>query len=1020
MVIDKITEQKILDRARIEDFLTNLKATGKDLYTTCPICGKTGKAKGLIISPVKQIGKCFSCDLKFKGAVGYLMKVKSMTYPDSLEEIARHYSIEIEPESVRKKRLKASTDTKNTFRDKQLRESGLELKDIEVEITQDDKTTSHRIPFRVGTRDQYNNLLDGDGDDMLIEYYDLEGRQVKYKHPKSEKMLPLVRVRWQNPAIKLDKDQRPIKYQSPSGSGSHLYIPEKVRILYKYRRPVQVLFIQEGEKKAEKSCKHSIPSVGIMGIQNLGYDNQLPVDLQYIIHTCEVKSVCFLLDSDWNNLSDKLINGDRVDQRPKSFFYAVKNYKDYMRTLVNLGLAVEIYFGYVKPNEKQAKGIDDYLVQVLKGKEEKLRADIDFAMNAKDGTGEHVQVYKITQLTDQKLADLWLLNDAEKFVEAHRDELKDLAEFKIGKLSWRFADDGKLEMAQPLLPDETFFEEKYIKTQYGERSELSFRYVRCMNFLQNRGYYKYKKKSGEWELIHIDSKVVDPVDHFEVKDFVKEFCRELKREDVLDMLMRGGPQYLGPEKLSNLDLLYPNFERATKTTQRLFFRNKMWEISSEGIRELEYSQMKDYVWKDKIIPFDATITPPMLDVLKITRELLAKKEYEELIEGEFLLELTDTGKKCDFLVFLKNASLFTWRKSEAGEPVSMEELLQNNRHLLNKITALGYLLHDYKNASELKAVIAMDGKLTEVGRSDGRTGKSLMGMSISFVIPQTYIAAKSKRLTEDQFLFGEVSEKTRNIFLDDVRANIDFEFFYPLITGKLRVNPKGGAPFTLGHHETPKLLITTNHAINGEGTSTVDRQALISFSDFYDDRRKPSDISGRSFFGDEWDAEQWNLFYNFMAQCLVIYFRAIEQRWGRLSNQGVIQPPMENLELRRLRQSVGEDFLMWAEEYYAPPQDDNEFEKKHLNQREARKDLYNDFLDKFSHARKYVTASSFGKRMKDYCRYKGFHFNPHKPNEAGADYMIWKNEFPVESFIGFSDKSGGIEYYTIADNDWRN
>ena len=60
---------------------------------------------------------------------------------------------------------------------------------------------------------------------------------------------------------------------------------------------------------------------------------------------------------------------------------------------------------------------------------------------------------------------------------------------------------------------------------------------------------------------------------------------------------------------------------------------------------------------------------------------------------------------------------------------SIEEQFENNLHFLSKLTALGYLLHRYRNKSCEKAVICMDGRNSEVGESWGRTGKSLFGMA---------------------------------------------------------------------------------------------------------------------------------------------------------------------------------------------------------------------------------------------------------------------------------------------------
>ena len=787
--------QKIKDAAKIEDFIPNLKKNGSGLKADCPNCKKQG---GLKVTPNKQLAKCFSCDFAVANAWDYLIKVDSLNFPEAMEQIAQRYSIPIESDAERKKRMKrAKKKREKSFCQQQLEQSGLTEPDVTAKVYADDEanTTKEVVVFKSGTRDQYGRYKLGRADDdMLIYYYDLEGRPVTYKKEKTSRFEQLIRVRWQNPEAHRDKENRPIKYQSPSGSGSHLYIPEKIRSKYKHKKKIARLYIQEGEKKAEKACKHGIPSVGIMGIQNLGYNNQLPPDLQIIIQTCEVEEVVFMLDSDWDQLSNSLKNGDNIEGRPRNFFYAVKNYKEYMRTLVNLGLAVEIYFGHVQQNSKNDKGIDDLLANTLKTKETELAEDIDRAIHEKDGAGNYVQVHKITMMNDKQLADLWLLNDADKFAQEHKAEIEHLTEFKFGRLLRRFDEEGKLVMAQPILPTEQYWETTIIETKNGERKQLNFDYANCFTFLQNRGFHRIRMKSGAWDFVHVDkSKVIKKVDPYEIRDYVTEFTKEMKgRKDVLNLLYRGGTQYLGYEKLSNLEYINPRFERATKASQNMYFKDKFWKITAEGIKEYNYTQMEKFVWQDKIVDFEAKIlTDPMINVKRVTNEMKQQKEFEQLPEGEFIIQVSNEAQKCDFLRFLSNASKFYWRKRmlydkdptryDAIEP---EEVFEETRHLVNKLTATGYLLHDYKNDSELKAVIAMDGKLSEVGASNGRSGKSLFGRAIEYVIPQVYIAAKNKKLTEDQFLFGEVTEKVKNVFLDDVRANVDFEFFFPLITGK--------------------------------------------------------------------------------------------------------------------------------------------------------------------------------------------------------------------------------------------
>ena len=1029
--------EKIKSVASLEDVVSAVSTSGKDRLAKCPNCGvfDLKKKKGLTFNTGKQLVKCFSCGYGTNSPISYLMETQNKSYPEALQMLAEIHSIEIEEDTSRHERLeyekKYRANHKKTFRDRQLEESGLAEDDITAHVTEDDKTLRYVQTFRSGTKDQYGNILLGNGDDMLIYYYDLEGSQVMYRQEKSNRMKPLIRVRWQNPDLHLDKEGKAKKYESPYGSGSHIYIPEKVRQKYRSASPVEILFIQEGEKKSEKATKHDIPSIGIMGIQNVGTKtHNLPQDLQLIIQKCETRHVVFILDADWDDLSEKVRTGDQVDQRPRSFFYAVKNYKEYMRTLVNIGVSVEIWFGYVIRNDTSVKGIDDLLTTVLKGKESDLRQDIDTAMHQKDGKGQYIQLHKITMMPDNQIADLWLLNDAEAFAAKHREKLVALQEFQIGKLKRRFNEKGKLELAQPLLPNEQYWEELIHTTRSGdERHELQFDYTNCFNFLLNRGFARVRLKSGTWEFVHIENRVVHKVDNYDIKDFVTEFTRELKRKDVLNMLYRGGPQYLGYEKLSNLEFTRPVIEKATRESQCLFFQDKIWYITADGIKELTYAEFKNHVWEEKVIKAKVKKLPPLIEVRRMDdnfRKQVKDLAWKDSPDGGFFYDLSKDGLKCHFLLFLQNVSNFIWRKQKRRlyqndnirkeDQISNEELLDNSLHLINKLTAIGYLLHDYKNDSEMKAVIAMDGKLSEVGTSNGRTGKSLIGKAIEFLIPQVYIPAKSKKITEDNFLFGEVTEKTKNIFLDDVRANVDFEFFFPLITGKLKVNPKGAPPFTLEQEDTPKLFMTTNHAINGEGASFTDRQSFMAFSDYYNEQHKPVDDFGINFFS-EWDNDQWNLFYNLMANCLILYFRSLREGWSG-KNAGIVEPPMGSIEKRHLRQMIGEDFLQWAEAAFTGSSSGFPTGESKLNSIQERKKLFDEFMEQFPHARKYLTSTSFGKRMKHYCRYKGLHFNPNKPNEEGIDFFTFRKKFPDGLFDGEADKTGGKEYWTIANNVW--
>jgi hypothetical protein len=491
--------------------------------------------------------------------------------------------------------------------------------------------------------------------------------------------------------------------------------------------------------------------------------------------------------------------------------------------------------------------------------------------------------------------------------------------------------------------------------------------------------------------------IISIVEPYQIKDFIVKVTKEIAPKDIRNMLYRGGKMYLGPDSLSNLDFIYPEFEKPNRFEQSIYFKNKFWRINNQGIIEQNLSELDQYVWSDKINNFEAAlIREPLVTAERVSGVLNKmpedKQAYYSDFKDQFLIDFSKEAEKSHFIKFLLNTSEFYWDKityNKNREVVhdarTLEEKFETYMHFISKMCAIGFLLHRYNNKSDAKAVIGMDGKLSEVGASNGRTGKSILGFALSYVIPQTYIPGKAKNLTEDRFIFEEVNEKTCNIFVDDVRANVDFEFFFPFLGGRATIEKKAIGKYTLPDDTKPKLYITTNHAIKGDSDSFKDRQYIILFSDYYNASHKPIDDFGVQFF-DEWDLEQWNLFYNFMGLCVNFYLRF-----------GIVKPPDDRIETRRLRQEIGEGFIGWADEYFSVDETGNI--KNLVNTPISRMDLWNNFKEKNPNESKFYTANLFKKKFKNWCLYWKFQFNPHKfdkQNKPGAD-----------------DKSNGIEYFTV-------
>ena len=990
--INDAADGRLLDV--VEKFHTLRKSGQLSHVCDCPKCGA---AKKFTITPSKNIFKCFSCnEMAGKGAISYLMTVEGYSYTDALDFLAKEFNVILnerpqkKPAKAAPVKMKKSSKTAKgvdteSYCARMLAESGLTFEDVTANVYKsDDKSSIFQArTFKPGTIDDRGQLTTK-GDDVIIEYYDLDGLPVRYtqkdgKRRAAGESKEYYRVRWQFPDMHLDKEGKPFKYKSPPGSGTPIYIPEKIRSAFKAGTPIERLYIQEGEKKAEKACKHGIPSIAVSGIQNLGNKGTLPEDFVRIITACQVKEVAFIFDSDWDDISTNIKINDQVEKRPRCFYYAAKNFKEYMRTLKNRDIYVEVFVGHIRKNEAGDKGLDDLLANTLRGRENELADDFSFACNDKRGAGQFVEMFKITAYTDHKLAELWCLHSHEAFAERHKEILKNLPEFLFGRYRWKFDENGKVVLAQPFDADEQFW--KVVVKNQGkdsERTEYEFCYVNSQNFLQNRGFGRLRRLDRTYQFVHLEPPVVRSIEASDARDYLFQFAKHNCCVGVNEMLIKGVSQYVGPDKLSLLDFVHPNFIRPTRDQQYFYFDKTCWLVTKDEVSEMGYEKISHHIWEEQRRNYPAKhLGKPLIT-------------FSRADEDVYSYEISEDGVKCHYLQFLINTSNFTWRKPDVE--VTDTERNENRIHLLSKLCAIGYMLMEAKDNNVARAVIGMDGKQSEVGDSNGRSGKSLIGELMRNVMPIAYIPGKNSDIFKDQFVWNDVQENTKLVFIDDVLQNFNFEFLFPNITGDWSVNYKGGRRMTLPFTQSPKIYIATNHAIRGEGSSFTDRQWLLAFSDFYNDQHKPVDDFGSLFFS-EWDFDQWNLCWNLLANCIQLYLTF-----------GVVQAPGERLEQRKRRQEMGEALISWADEYFS--------DSAKIGTAIPRKELYDAFCNYDPQQRKYISSTAFKKKFKMYCSWKGYVLNPHKYDSVtGLPFQTDKDGRPV-----IDDKSGGVEYFTVGVN----
>jgi len=956
----------------------------------CPVCGK--KKFNVIHKGDKNFAYCHSCQFTLSGpieAVAYYsgFDLKN-NWLQALEETARQGNVILTPNERKKEDAVKSAlkTTRSSFCGQQLEGSGLTIGDV-MATTLEGSQETLRSPFRPGRVDA-KFVPENTGDEMLIYYYDLNGRPMTYIGKGSARPRQYVRVRWSNPALHKSSDGKEMKYQTPAGAPCRVYIPEKIRRMYKNRGHIDTLFLQEGEKKAEKACKHGMLSIGIQGINNFGSQQDgLLQDIQDIAKVCSISNIVLVMDSDWNNLHRNIIIGDRADKRPNSFSHAVIKYRQYMRTFRNIQLSVDIWWGHVNGNENGDKGVDDLLCGTLKGRESELMEDVERTMNSHDGRGKWLNIHKITEESDTKIRDFWSLNDVQAFYELHKDRLAEVGTFKIGAIRYK-VENGAIEAMSRYSSTTDIY--TITQTAKGE-DRVEFNDVEAFRFLQASGFHRLRNSDDAatgFDYIRIDDGIIDRVATYEVRDFIRDYINaNCKTEIVLQFFAKRLSTIMADKQLENLTIISDDFNNFKSGVQRTYYNNGQVEITASTITpNLPINQ----VWRSRIVARNFIRVPIIRNIQKVG--------------DNFYLEWYPEAQQCEFLQFLINTSN-NFYPHDGERDLSDEEIFEWNQHIVNKITTLGYLLCDFKYASERKAVIIQDHLMSEVGQSHGGAGKSIMGNAISKIANQFFIDGKQMK-RDDEFLLSGVTKATRNIFIDDVKTNFAFENLFAMVTGPMYANSKGKDRYCIPVEDSPKILITTNHAINKANENATKRRiSYMEFSTWYNPDHTIVDDFHHMFF-DDWNDEQWNLFDNLMAECVMYYLRSFENCWAR-EGQGAVPPPMKNIMLRTLRQEMSEVLYQWAEEYFDPS-------GSHLNERIKRADLVQSFFEFAGGPNGHgVTRTNFKGKIQAYCKFKGYDFNTNRPNAEKMYYSDWKPLHPDESFIGDDDKSGGAEYFQV-------
>lgn len=286
----------------------------------------------------------------------------------------------------------------------------------------------------------------------------------------------------------------------------------------------------------------------------------------------------------------------------------------------------------------------------------------------------------------------------------------------------------------------------------------------------------------------------------------------------------------------------------TKDVSYHFYKNGIVEIrAAKEFLLIPYAKAKGFVWETEIKEREFTLL-----------------EDEDVVKAMF----------CKFL----------------------QKITNGEEHFLSLCSALGYLMHRYKNEGLPICIIINDENLIDEGKPEGGTGKGILVKAVSQIVEKAMFNGKNSDFSNNKFAYQNVKDTTAIINIDDAPRNFDFEALFSVLTDDMPVERKHQPVKIIPYSDSPKFVITTNYTIRGNSSSFMRRRFDTFLTNYYSSSRTPVDDFGCEFFNG-WDKEEWGLFDFFMMNCVRIYL-----------SQGLIPYENESLRLKMLKNETAPEF----------------------------------------------------------------------------------------------------------------
>jgi hypothetical protein len=369
-------------------------------------------------------------------------------------------------------------------------------------------------------------------------------------------------------------------------------------------------------------------------------------------------------------------------------------------------------------------------------------------------------------------------------------------------------------------------------------------------FLEEHGFRKFTPEGNKsFIFVKINQNLIEMCTEDDIKDFVLNHILTNFQDISVYNFFADKTRFFREDFLSMLDSVSIYFVEDTKDESYLYYRNGVVKVTKDDVVLLNYEDLGGYIWTDQVI------------------------------QRDFIFCKADD---CDYKQFIRNIG-------------------GNDNARINSIeSTIGFLLHSFKNGGYCPAVIINDEVISE--NPEGGTGKGLFMNGVSRMKKTITIDGKGFSF-DKSFAYQLVSTDTQVLVFDDVKKNFDFERLFSVITEGITIERKNKDAIKIPFNKSPKVVITTNYAIQGKGNSFERRKWEMEFKQFYSKDFTPQDEFGRLLFND-WSEDDWCAFDNYMIKVLKGYLKT-----------GLVKCEFVNLKERKFRAETNPEFAEWVHEF---------------------------------------------------------------------------------------------------------